>query len=125
MSQSLQEKRWVENELVFRQHNERVVKDLASTQALAEETNQRDFVKGFDNLSLLFYCECAHEDCHERIPLTPKEYADKHQNKSQFMLKPGHNIPQVERIVYDGGHYLIVEKFISPPAKAEKLHPTK
>lgn len=125
MSQSLQEKRWVENELVFRQYNERVVKDLDTTRALAEETNQRDFVKGFDNLSLLFYCECSHEDCHERIPLSPKEYTDRHQNKSQFLLKPGHNIPKVERIVYDGGYYIIAEKFISPPAKADKLNPTK
>jgi hypothetical protein len=124
MSQSLSEIRWAENEVVFRKANENVAKNVVSTKTIAEEENQQEFIKGMDDLALLFYCECADEKCRERISLTPKEYAEQHRNSSQFILMPGHHIPTVERIVFEGDKYIIVEKYMTPPKNAEKLNPT-
>lgn len=122
MGDSIQEQRWAENEVIFRQANERVTKNVARTKAIAEEEGQQHVVSNIDDMALLFYCECSDEKCHERISLTPREYSERHQNSSQFILLPGHNKPQVERTVYDGGHYLVVEKFITPPKKVGKLN---
>jgi hypothetical protein len=124
MGQSLSEKRWVENEVVFRQANERVSKDVASTKTIAKEEGQREFVKGIDDTALLFYCECADEKCRQRISLTFKEYTEQHHNSSQFILIPGHHIPEVERVVLDGDKFIVVEKYVTPPKEAEKLNPT-
>jgi hypothetical protein len=124
MSEALQEKKWAQNEQVFRQHNEKVINELVSTKEIAKEHGQLEYAKGIDDLALLFYCECSNENCRLRIPLTPKEYTDKHQNSSQFILIPGHHIPKIERIVHDYGHYVVVEKFITPPKKAKKLNIT-
>jgi hypothetical protein len=124
MKATLQEKRWAQNELIFRQHNEKVIKELNSTKDIAKEHNQLEYTKGMDELTLLFYCECSDENCHDRIPLTPKQYEDKHQNKSQFVLLPGHEIPQIERVMHNYGHYMVVEKFIEPPKTAKTLNVT-
>ena len=125
MGQSLSEIRWAENEVVFRKANEAVTKDVASTKTVAAEENQKEFVKDIDDLKLLFYCECADEKCRERINLTPKEYAEQHRNSSQFILRPGHHIPAIERTVFAGDEYIIVEKYKTPPKDAEKLNPTE
>lgn len=124
MSQSLSEIRWAENEVIFRKANEGVTKNVASTKTIAKEESQKEFVKGIDNLALLFYCECADEKCRERISLTPKEYTEQHRNSSQFILIPGHHIPEIERIIFEGDKYIVVEKYMTPPKNAEKLNQT-
>jgi hypothetical protein len=125
MNQSLSEKRWAENEVIFRQANERVTKELAAVKTLAEEDGQQDLVKGIDDITLHFYCECADDKCHERVPLTPKEYTQQHHNKSRFILIPGHQIPSIERVVFEDDNYIVVEKYMTPPDKVEKLNHTK
>jgi hypothetical protein len=124
MGQSLSEIRWAENEVIFRKANEGVVKNVASTKALAAEEDQAEFVQGIDDMELLFYCECADEKCRERIKLTSKEYTERHGNSSQFILLPGHHISSIERIVYEGAHYITVEKYVTPPENVDKLNPT-
>lgn len=120
----MSEIRWAENEVVFRKANEGVTKNVASTKTIAKEEDQKEFIKDIDNLALLFYCECADEKCRERISLTPKEYMEQHRNSSQFILMPGHHIPTIERIVFEGDKYIIVEKYMTPPQNATKLNPT-
>jgi hypothetical protein len=124
MSPSLQQKKWAENELVFRQYNEQVIKDINTTKDIASEHGQTEYAEGLEDLSLLFYCECYDENCHDRIPLTPKQYEENHQNKSQFIILPGHQLPEVERVMQNSGYYMVVEKFIEPPKTAKKLNRT-
>ena len=124
MIETTQEKRWAENEAIFRQANEKVTAGLARTKAIAEEEGQQHAVKDIDDVTLLFYCECSDEKCTERIALTPKEYSERHQNKTQFVLLPGHNKPEVERVVYEGGKYVVVEKFVTPPDTPGQLNQT-
>jgi len=126
MGQSLSEIRWAENEVIFRKANEAVVRNVASTKTIAEEEEQKEFVKGLDDTPLLFCCECADEKCRERIPLTPKTYEEQHRNSSQFILIRGHHIPQIERVVFESGDYIVVQKYMTPPDPdtVEKLNPT-
>jgi hypothetical protein len=116
------ERRLVENEVIFRQHNEKVQQDL---EALRDEakTEGHDILPRED-MSVHFYCECAKETCHERIVLTPDEYKEFHQNSSQFIVLPGHNFPEVERIVLTNDKLMVVEKYITPPPTASQLNPT-
>jgi redox-regulated HSP33 family molecular chaperone len=124
MEQTLSEKRWAENEVVFRQANERVIKNISSVKDIAEEDGQQEFVEGMDEIPLLFYCECSNENCRERISITPKEYVKQHRSRSQFILISGHHIAQIERILKDYGKYIIVEKFMTPPEDVTQLHKT-
>ncbi|HYH36145.1 MAG TPA: hypothetical protein VD706_01455 [Candidatus Saccharimonadales bacterium] len=124
MDQSLSEVRWAENEVIFRKANESTAKRVASTKTIAQEDGQEEFVKGMDDLPLLFYCECADEKCRERISLTSNEYTEQHRNSSQFIVIPGHHIPKVERVTFDADKYLVIEKYVTPPQDAETLNPT-
>jgi hypothetical protein len=115
MGQSLQEKRWAENEVLFKKANKNVTDSIASAKALAEEEGQLDLVGDIDDTVLQFVCECSNAKCRERISITPKEYINRHKNKSQFILVPGHHNPEIERIVNDCGKFIVVEKYKTPP----------
>lgn len=124
MGQSLSEKRWAENEVIFRQANKGVLEQLADAKVVAGEEDQYAFINGIDDTTLRFYCECADETCHERIELTPREYLEQHRNTSQFILLPGHHKASIERIVFATDRYIVVEKYLTPPSEADKLNPT-
>jgi hypothetical protein len=53
-------------------------------------------------------------ECSEYISLTHDEYEQVRQHPARFAVKPGHVLPEVERIVDHGGtdgRYTVVEKF--------------
>ena len=59
-----------------------------------------------------FLCECSHLDCRERIHLRPSRFDRIHRDPDVFILVPGHEIPEVERIVDQEGDFLIVRKLV-------------
>ncbi len=98
------------NETLFREVNERV----------------RELEEGFGTPSgpLYFVCECGDAECTERIALTKQEYEDVRARGNHFALVPGHQIPQVERVVGETERYLVVEKHPGPPSRlAEERDP--
>lgn len=113
--ESLSERRLAENELLFKRANMKVVEEIAQTKALAAEHGQPAAVRDLDELELRFYCECSDIKCRQRVPLSTKKYLKIHNNKKQFTLSHGHDIPQIEDIVQDCGEYIIVEKHEFPP----------
>lgn len=118
------EKRLAENELVFRQTNEEVQRGLRELREHAIEDGHASIAVRED-IPLYFFCECANERCDKRILLPANTYRDIHQNSSQFVVLPGHNVPEVERIVARTPEYMIVEKNISPSEIDDPtLHPT-
>lgn len=123
MNENLSERRLVENQVVFRQANEQVPKELDSIKAAAESEGYSSLVHETD-MPLHFYCECSDENCRKRIVMTPGEYKELHQNHSQFVLVPGHEVPEIEQVVRSGDNYIAVEKYKEPPKSAEKLKPT-
>jgi hypothetical protein len=124
MGETLAEKRWAENEVMFRQTNQKVPDSLDAVKKLAEEDDHQDILASVDDMAINFYCECSDEKCTKRIILKPDEYRDLHRNRKQFIVIPGHEMPTVERVIAEGPGYFVVEKYENPPKEAHKLNTT-
>lgn len=55
------------------------------------------------------YCDCCHADCYEEIELTAALYAAVRRRPSCFVLKPGHEKPEVERVMETHPGYVLTE----------------
>lgn len=89
-------RRAAENELLYRELNERI-----------RDVNEQFGLDG-DRLELV--CECSRLGCSERIVLTPAEYANVRAHSARFALVPGHEDPQLERVVERNDRFAVVEK---------------
>jgi hypothetical protein len=87
-----------ENEAWFRDVNER----------LEEKAIERD--AGTDG-GFLIVCECAREECTERIAISITVYEAVRSNPAAFIVAPGHLDPAVEQLVSSDETYDVVEKF--------------
>jgi hypothetical protein len=123
MSELLSERRLAENQVIFRQNNELVQKNLEKLRKTAIAEGRESLLPDID-MPLHFYCECSDENCRQRIILKPSEYNDLHQNSSQFILLPGHDIAEVERTVKATDKFIVVEKFKTPPKSSGELNKT-
>lgn len=123
MSNTPSPRRLAENEVIFRQANEKVSRELDDLRQAAASDGHTGMVPDKDP-ELHFYCECSDEKCRKRIVMSPAKYKQLHQNSSQFVLLPGHNVPELERVVDGSKEYIVVEKVITPPAQGKRLNPT-
>ena len=55
-------------------------------------------------------CECGTLDCIEQIDLTIDQYRELRADATRFAVRPGHEIPDVERIVKRQDGYFVVQK---------------
>lgn len=93
------EERLAGNEALFREVNERVAEvaeDLLSVEVTADP--------------LKFNCECGRETCAEQIEMTLVEYEAVRASPIRFAVTPGHEVPDIERVVERYPNYLVVEK---------------
>jgi hypothetical protein len=93
---SLWEQRAARNEALFREVNENI--------ARLEERH------GTTTAEPVFLCECANADCAMHVAAGPDVYARVREEPRQFLVIPGHEDPQLERVVERQRDYLIVEK---------------
>lgn len=84
------------NEAVFREVNERI-EGLAQT-----------FDLGSQPLDLI--CECGDAACVQRIHMSHAEFEHLRSESHQFAVYPGHEAPEVERVVERRDGYDIVRK---------------
>ena len=89
------EERIIENEKLFREVNERV----AQMQA------------GFSGPDPEWVCECGDETCFEKISVSIEEYEQIRSHGDWFAIRPGHEKPDVEKVVRQDDGFLVVEKF--------------
>jgi hypothetical protein len=94
-----QKQRFVENEKTFREINERTSR-AASGEHLDEPLHPA-------------ICECSNDECRELVFVAPKEYANVREHQRQFLIAPGHDMPEIERRVFRGNRYWVVEKLAS------------
>jgi hypothetical protein len=83
------------NEALFREVNERIGRlqvDLGSPST-------------FD-----IVCECGMANCTERFQITSDEYRSLREDVHWFAVVPGHERPDLERIIERHAAYLVVEK---------------
>ncbi len=78
----LREERILENERAFEAINRRLKADLKRV--------------GDGQEPVPFVCECGHTECHESVMLTVAEYEQTHAEARDFVVVPGHEIPDVE-----------------------------
>ena len=116
-------RRMAENQVVFRRLNEQIPKGLGALEKAAKSEGHGELIQNTD-MPLHFYCECSDENCRQRIILKTSEYKRLHQSKRQFVIIPGHEVPEIERSISKTKKYMVVEKFEKPDQKVSKLQPT-
>lgn len=116
------DRRLTENELIFRQINERTREGFVLLNQLAQEHSQPEF-KVSDKLLLQFYCECSNLACIERIRITLGEYGQIHRDNGSFIVVPGHEVPKIEKVISKHASYDVVHKYARVLKLAEKPRP--
>jgi hypothetical protein len=90
------------------------VEKQGKTEALFREVNERiaETAEGFDAKRPEFICECGDPQCTHRVAATLDEYEEVRADGATFMLAPGHDNKEIERVVAlrGGGRYVIVKK---------------
>ena len=95
---SVSDDRLAENESLFRGVNERI--DQIGAAAPWSETT--DYV-----------CECSETACFKTIELTKDEYERARSRPTVFMLVPGHQRLEIERVIEENERFLLVEKIVA------------
>lgn len=97
------------NEAQFREINETLRDSLDRLAHLPEQ--------------LSFVCECGNADCRDTIEVTPAAYEAARADARRFLILPGHELLDVERVVERHDGYLVVEKFADAAAIVEEADP--
>jgi hypothetical protein len=95
-------KRVGENEVVFRELNERL-RDLGESFSLVTDTTE-------------FVCECINSACTERVRMSLAAYEEIRSDPKRFFVLKGHEAPEYEYVVEEREDYLVVEKRPGGPA---------
>ncbi|HEV7132386.1 MAG TPA: hypothetical protein VGN27_01485 [Gaiellaceae bacterium] len=84
----------------------------ARTEALFRDVNERiaENAERFNADTTQFVCECANPDCTHRLEASLDEYEDVRADGATFMLKPGHEHADIERVIERRDGFHIVEK---------------
>jgi hypothetical protein len=90
------EERLARNETLFRSVNENIEEAAASGQP--------------DEHVFEFLCECSNMDCALLLPLTVAEYERVRADPRQFVVAPGHELPEIENVVVRTDAYQVVVK---------------
>ena len=91
------ETRLARNETLFREVNERI------ESAVGRANRHDDHVYEF-------LCECSNADCTLLLPLTIAEYEAVRNDPRQFIVAPGHDLPEIESVVARNAGYQLVLK---------------
>jgi hypothetical protein len=103
-----------ENEVVFKQQNESIKRQ---TSRLLPHEDKATFPVNFT-------CECADENCREQVQLTIVQFNRNSKNSKHFIIRPGHEQPDVEHVIEMGEGFNVVEKFEEPPSTDGVLNRT-
>ena len=58
-----------------------------------------------------FECECGNVDgCHAHVAMTLAEYERVRSQRDRFAVLPGHQTAEIEQVVEQSEHFLIVDK---------------
>lgn len=100
--------RTARNEEIFRGINQRI-----------EEGAERHAVA----TPLRFHCECGQSACLESVDVRPGDYERVANERYHFLLIPGHEQPQIERVVERHPDFVVVEKIGEAREQIDRDHP--
>lgn len=95
--------------MLFRDINERV-------RAVAES-------HGGDDHVYEFYCECSSADCTFQVKATLAAYEAVRAHGSRFLVRPDHDLPEIESVVERTDEWWVVEKHDGAAELAEQRDP--
>ena len=100
------EQRLAENEAAFRDLNESLRYVAAQGTATVE--------------TMRLVCECGDAACSEFIEVGPTEYESVRAIPTHFLVRPGHVVPDIERVVFETERFAVVEKDPGEPAEVAR-----
>lgn len=109
MNLPIEERKQIENEMLFRRANEKIGTDLDELDALHISDGNPHLVRN-DDLLLNFKCECSDENCELRVPMRLSKYRKIHMDRSTFIIRPNHEMQSIEKIIEVTDDYSIVRK---------------
>jgi hypothetical protein len=110
------EDRLARNEAAFRALNERA-RNVTEELAFDGVIDMPDVIE--------CVCECANPDCTARVRLTRSDYEFVRSGSAQFIVAPGHVMPEIERTVFEGDGFDVVEKHPGERAIAVETDPRR
>ena len=84
----------------------RLERNEAVFRAANEEIDERSGPGGV----VRYVCECAAAECAETVPLAHAAYAAVRSSPHRYLVVPGHERPELERVVERHERYLVVDK---------------
>lgn len=93
---SLSDERLAKNEILFREINERL------DEMSVPWSKKTDYL-----------CECSEMVCTEIVELTNDEYERIRARPTVFVVAPGHERPEIEKVVEANEGFLVVEKVVA------------
>ncbi len=93
---SLSDERLARNEILFREINERL------DEMAVPWSKTTDYL-----------CECSEMSCTKIVELTNEEYEHVRSHATVFVVIPGHERPEIEKVVEKQEGYLLVEKLVA------------
>jgi hypothetical protein len=103
-------------------------RNRARNQALIRELNEQVSAfaaNGTTGDDVLVICECTEVGCSAPVSLAPAEYERIRRSATHFIVKPGHSLPDGERVVEETAAYAIVEKLGEGADIAARLDPRR
>jgi hypothetical protein len=94
------QKRRAKNQALFREVNDRVEEVLSELADYGQA----------DARLIGFVCECGRDDCSDELEVTRAQYESVRDDPRCFLLLPGHEHPDIERVVERHSGFLVVEK---------------
>lgn len=85
----------------------------ATTEALFRDVNERiaESAERFDADETDFVCECSDPNSTHRVSASLMEYEGVRADPTTFLVAPGHEEGDIERVVASRGRFHVVEKF--------------
>jgi diguanylate cyclase (GGDEF)-like protein/putative nucleotidyltransferase with HDIG domain len=87
---------------------ERVLRIFANEQATRDRNEAR--LAGDRGSVFRLHCECGAEDCQATVEIPSVEYRAVRKYERRYIVKIGHEIPEIEETIATTDHYRIVEK---------------
>lgn len=87
--------------------------------AQIEEGAEQHAVSG----ALPFHCECGRASCLETIEIAASRYAAIARERYRFVVLPGHEEPEIERIIQQEPAFVVVEKIGEAREQIYRDHP--
>ena len=98
----LSTERLARNQTLFREVNERVNEVRRPTVSFGE-----------------FVCECGDPSCTKSLSVAAGEYEAVRADPTRFIVARGHEVREIERVVFDNDRFLVVEKTVETEFMAE------